>query len=207
MNGCCGNINPRWKWEKLPPPSTRPESPEEWLRETRRLGQILGAESLKVAESITDFTSDLELRATKKEVELPLRDKIPEQVLQWPKNLKREKIVQEKGREDIFDIILEITREEKKRTITTEVQVFLLNGIPFIGLPSEICVETQLELRKRSGTPFTFISSLANDFIFYILTQKIFEEGGYEPTSAIVTSDAREIIVQSALNLLDELRT
>lgn len=202
MNGCSDDINPRWKWERSEPFSTRPERPEEWLRETRRLGQILGAESLKVSESITDFNSDLRLRSVKKAVELPLREKIPEQLIRWPKVLEREEIVRRKGREDIFDGLWEVA--QGKKTITTEVQVLSLGGIPLIGLPGEVCFDIQLELRKRSGAPFTFVSSLANDFIFDLLTPEIFKEGGYEPTSAIVTEEASGIIIQYVLDILDQ---
>ena len=199
MNGCCGNINPRWIYDKPgldpPPPRVLPDKLKQRLKETKRLGNILGAEALGAAESITGLTSEVRLKSKTVEVSLPVREEFPSRMLDWMKRAK--------PGEPRYERNQRILRGEP---IVTEVQVMALDEIAVVGLPGEVFVEYQIELRRNSPYKHTFISELANDSIGYVPVPKAYEEGGYEPTVTMVAPEAGEIILQMALDVLRSLK-
>jgi neutral ceramidase len=206
MQGCCGNLNLNWIWdrpEESPiPPRRFPPEREPRLREVRRLGHILGAETLKVAEYITDLTSDVILKGARKDVEVRIREDIPERMQKGIDRIKAENKPLEPGKRGSIQNVIAAGR----KTITTEVQVFRIGNYFVVGLPSEVFNEYQIEIRKRSEVPYTFVSELANDSIAYVPTPEAYEEGGYEPQTACVAPDAGMTLVDSAIGLVKQLR-
>jgi len=206
LNGTCGNVAPRDIWFKpdSPPPLPRPSFPEDLrlaFKETERLGNVLGGEALKVAEEITDLTSDVRIRAARREVELPVRERpFPGPYLE--KRL-RETRPRQNGEEQEH---MERIRSGHK-TIQTEVQAFAINDIAIVGLPGEVFVEYGLEIKKGSGFKYTVISELANDSIGYVPTPKAYEEGGYEPTNAcFLAPEAGKRLTDAAFSALRAIR-
>jgi hypothetical protein len=199
MNGCCGDINPAWIFDQpdVSPLSPRvfPESLEERIRETRRLGQILGGEALKTLQSVTNFVSEAELKIKRSNVKLPVRKDIPENILEHIKSAK----IGEPHFEDYQRIL-------RREDVVTEIQAVQLNDTAVLGLPGEVFVEYQLEIRKYSPSKYTFISELANDSIGYVPTASAYEEGGYEPSTTVLERGAGAKLTQAALSLLRELR-
>ncbi|MCD6509491.1 MAG: neutral/alkaline non-lysosomal ceramidase N-terminal domain-containing protein [Thermoprotei archaeon] len=198
INGCCGNINPRWIWdrpdEKIPPKRTFPRELKPRLEETRRIGLMIGASALKAITTITKFTSDVRIRSALDTIKLPVRDDIPEMIKTWMKP------------HPLRDHINEIRGGAKN--IATEVQAFRIGDVALIGLPGEIFVEYQLQLKRYAseiGVNMLFISELANDTIYYVPTPRAYEEGGYEPTMAIVAPEAGDILMSKARDMLKEL--
>jgi hypothetical protein len=198
MNGCCGDINPAWTFDQPdvspPPPRVFPESLEERIGETKRLGQILGGEALKALQSITNFVSEASLKIKRSDAKLPVRKDIPENILE---RIKRVNIGEPR-----FEDYQRILRRED---VVTEIQAIKLNNMAVLGLPGEVFVEYQLEIRKNSPSKYTFISELANDSIGYVPTAKAYEEGGYEPSTTILERNAGTKLTQAAINLLREL--
>jgi hypothetical protein len=206
LQGCCGNLNLNWIWDKpqeSPMPHRRlPTEREPRMREVRRLGRILGGESLKVAETITDFKSDAVVKAARKDVEVPIREDLPERMQERVARAKEEQTPQEPGkRGSVYDAVA-----ASKKTLTTEVQVLRIGDYLIVGLPGEVFVEYQIEIRERSGAEFTFVSELANDSISYVPTPKAYEEGGYEVRSSSLAPDAGKTLVDAAIDLVGRLR-
>lgn len=199
VNGCCGNINPRWIYDKPeldpPPPRVLPDKLKQRLKETKRLGNILGAEALGAAESITGLTSEVRLKSRTVEVSLPVREEFPDRMLEWMKRAK--------PGEPRYERNQRILRGEP---IVTEVQAMALDDVAVVGLPGEVFVEYQIELRRNSLYKHTFISESANDSIGYVPVPKAYEEGGYEPTVTMVAPEAGQIISQIALDVLRSLK-
>ncbi len=197
VNGCCGNINPAWIYDRpdVSPPPQRvfPENVEERIRETRRLGQILGGEALKALQSITDFVSEANLKIKQSNVKLPVRKDIPENILE---RIRSTKIGE--PRYEHYQRIL------KREDVVTEIQAVQLNDTALLGLPGEVFVEYQLEIRRRSPIKHTFISELANDSIGYVPIANAYKEGGYEPSVTIMEHNAGMKLTQVAINLLRE---
>jgi len=200
------NLNLNWIWDKPEespmPPRRLPEELEPRLREVRRLGHILGGEALKTAEYITDFTSDVILKGARKGVEVRIREDLPERMQERVGKAEKEKKPSEQGkRGSVYDAIT-----AGKKTITTEVQVLRIGDYFIVGLPSEVFVEYQMQVRERSEAPYTFVSELANDSISYIPTPEAYEEGGYEERSSSLAPDAGKALVDGAVDLIEQLR-
>jgi neutral ceramidase len=206
LQGCCGNLNLNWIWdrpEESPmPPRRLPEEFEPRLKEVRRLGHILGGETLKTAEYITDFVSDVTLKGARKDVKVRIREDLPERMQERVDTIRQEKKPPQQGkRGSVYDAIV-----AGRGTITTEVQVLRVGDYFIVGLPSEVFVEYQMEVRERSGAPYTFVSELANDSISYVPTPEAYEEGGYEARSSSLAPDAGKSLVDGAIDLLEQLR-
>jgi neutral ceramidase len=206
LQGCCGNLNLNWIWDKpdqSPMPRRKlPVEREPRLREVRRLGRILGGETIKAAETITDFTSDAVVKAARRDVEVPIRRDLSEKMQERVAEAREEQKSLEPGkRGSVYDALA-----VGKETLRTEVQVLRIGDYFIVGLPSEVFVEFQIEIRRRSGADFTFVSELANDSISYVCTPKAYEEGGYEVRSSSLAPEAGQALVDAALELVDELK-
>lgn len=206
LQGCCGNLNLNWIWDKPEqspmPRRSLPIEREPRQREVQRLGRILGAETLKAAETITVFTSAGVVKAARKDVEVPIREDLPERMAERVTKAKEEQKSPEPGeRGSVYDALA-----AGKETLTTEVQVLRIGDSFVVGLPSEVFVEFQIEIRQRSGADFTFVSELANDSISYICTPKAYEEGGYEVRSSSLAPEAGKALVDAAIELVNNLR-
>ena len=57
-----------------------------------------------------------------------------------------------------------------------EIQVIRIGNLGFVGVPGELFVELQLDIKRRSPLKRTFVSELANGWIGYVPTKKAFEE-------------------------------
>ena len=75
-----------------------------------------------------------------------------------------------------------------------------------IGLPGEVFVEYQIELREKLPGHPVFVSELAGDSIGYLPTPAAVKEGGYEPTATYATPEAGSALVTAALNAALEMR-
>jgi neutral ceramidase len=96
--------------------------------------------------------------------------------------------------------------EQNGKPVSAEVQVFRLGDVAIVGLPGEVFVELGRAIKKESPFPVTFIVELANDNIGYIPTTEAFAQGGYEPTSSILSPGAGEKLAAKAVELLRKLK-
>ena len=88
-----------------------------------------------------------------------------------------------------------------------EVQVFRIDSEnAIVCLPAEIFVELGLAIKKASPLKNTIVISICNDRPSYIPTKKAFIEGSYEVTNSRVKPGAGELLVETAIKLLRELR-
>ena len=88
------------------------------------------------------------------------------------------------------------------------VQVIALGQqVAIVGLPGEIFVELGLAIKKGSPFPVTVIAELANGSIGYIPNRSAYAEGNYEVISARCAEGAGELLAESAVKLLHQLRT
>jgi hypothetical protein len=96
---------------------------------------------------------------------------------------------------------------ERKTEVAVEVQVFRMDSeTAIVGLPGEIFVELGLAIKKASPFKNTIVMTVCNDKTSYIPTRKAFTEGSYEVTNAVVKPGAGEMLVQTAVKLLREIK-
>lgn len=69
---------------------------------------------------------------------------------------------------------------ERGSPVETTASGLRCGEIAFIGAPGEVVSEYRAMLRERSPFPHTFLLSVVNDFIGYIPTDEIQEQGAYE---------------------------
>lgn len=94
----------------------------------------------------------------------------------------------------------------KGETIPLDVQVFRLSrDLAIVGLPGEVFVELGLAIKEASPFSSTIVIELCNDAPGYIPTHKAFAEGSYETVNSRVESGSGETLVETAVQLLEEL--
>ncbi len=201
FTGTCGDINPLVVCRDF--------------NEMKRVGTIIGAETLRVSEELKDFNSEIKLQATKenlilKSQEIPTADTLQGIIdagsqmenpdLDWQYVWAKDALKYAKAGKLSDDIPI-------------EVQVFALgNEIAFVGIPGEVFVEIGLEIKKRSPFKFTFPIECTNGCVGYMPTRAAFDEGGYEPALAFklfgiypMDIDVGEKVTSSALKMLNNL--
>lgn len=91
-------------------------------------------------------------------------------------------------------------------TLPLEVQVFRIGEeLAIVGLPGEVFVELGLAIKKASPFKTTLIIELANSHIAYVPTREAFSQGSYETVNSRLAPGGGELMVESAVRLLNEL--
>ncbi|MGQ9651350.1 MAG: neutral/alkaline non-lysosomal ceramidase N-terminal domain-containing protein [Phycisphaerae bacterium] len=91
-------------------------------------------------------------------------------------------------------------------TIPLEVQAFRLGrDLAVVTLPGEVFVEFGLAIKKASPFRTTLVVELANDVPAYIPTRQAFAEGSYETVNSRVQPGGGEMMVNAAIEILQEL--
>ena len=107
--------------------------------------------------------------------------------------------------EEYYALLYEETAGEEPKALRTELTALRVGQTALLSFPGELFVSIGLEIRARSGFPRTMILGLANGYVGYVPTAEANEAAGYEVVASRVTSDASDILVASALELLDSL--
>lgn len=195
--GAAGNIN---HWD------VRRPGPQRGLAEAQRLGEVLGSAVLKAYTHLEPL-ADVRLRAASGTLRLPIPKVTPEEVA-WSKQ-----ILAVPPRTDV-DFTLDRVKasriadtvKRQGRDIISEMQVVAVGPVAFVAVPGELFVELGRDIQQQSPFPLTFVVTLANDGLNYIPTRAAFEQGAYEPTSAIMAPGGGERIVARAVELLKQLK-
>ena len=95
----------------------------------------------------------------------------------------------------------------KGPTRPQEDQAFRLgDGLYAVGLPGEVFVETQEEIRAASGMDNLIVISYANDYPGYYCRPEAYAQGGYEAGTTPFSPDADRKLIRAALDALKEVR-
>jgi hypothetical protein len=196
-NGACGDINHVNFFSA---------DPQKGNEEARRIGTVLAGEVIKTSTRLKPVAADA-LRARREIVKLELPKFTAEE-------LQKARATAVKFGKDAppfldrvhaFKVIDVAARDGKPWEV--EVQVIALgDDIAWVALPGEIFVELGLAIKEASPFKTTIIAELANGAIGYIPTRKAFEQGNYEPISARVTPGSGELLAETAIKLLNDLK-
>lgn len=100
-----------------------------------------------------------------------------------------------------------LSLENRKSSVEVEVQAFRIDSnTVIVGLPGELFVELGLSIKKKSPFKNTIVMTVCNDKTSYIPTKKAYAEGSYEVTNSILKSGSGEMLVETALQLLNQLK-
>jgi hypothetical protein len=207
LNGTTGNLNPIRVGRTF--------------EEAEQRGTILGAEVVKVAQTI-DTSPEIELRMAKEKVELksgelPSEDELEEIIRKRKNELKASDREYDPDREIILtwaqDALKMVRRGKGIAVIPVEVQVLRLGEIVLAGIPGEVFVEIGLGIKESSPFEHTLVAGYTNGCIGYMPTRNAFQEGGYETHSAYrlygiypMDQDVAEKMVNSTLRLIDDVK-
>jgi hypothetical protein len=101
-----------------------------------------------------------------------------------------------------------ISLENQKPSVQAEVQVFRIdNETAIVGLPGELFVELGIDIKRKSPFKNTMVLTVCNNRISYIPTQKAFTEGSYEVINSIVKPGSGEMLVETAIQLLNKVKS
>lgn len=201
--GCAGNIVPIQRQG----------------RSKRQVGLSLGGCALNALQWIRT-TGQVRIRAARKSIELPLR--------RFPAPARMERQIAEAEaalaaaherkapsreiteRREALGLAGSLPqwaeRFDRRKTRTTEIQVFWLGDVPLIGLPGEVFVELGLRIKKALDADPVLVVSLSNDSAGYIPVRRAYREGGYESRVSPYAPGCGEHLVKEALALAESIR-
>jgi hypothetical protein len=173
--------------------------------ESERIGRALG-EAVAVAHPSPLGAPSLAVATTS--IDLPLQQFTPDEVAEARANFAK---IQERKLPFLTGVratkIVKVIDRHHGQPIPAQVQAVRLDrDTAIVMLPSELFVEFGLAIKKRSPFAHTMVIELANDSFGYVPTLKAFEEGNYEPTNATVRPGGGERLVETALDLLGQLK-
>jgi Neutral/alkaline non-lysosomal ceramidase, N-terminal len=98
-------------------------------------------------------------------------------------------------------------QERGSSPVEAEVQAVTIGSLAFTGWPGEIFCEHGMAVKRRSPFTPTYTIGYANGSIGYVPTAAAYQEGGYEPESALLLDDhAGEVLVDETVALLEGLK-
>lgn len=194
--GPCADVN---HWD-----ITKPGPQIGYEQMTKPVGEKLGASFLKTVPELRNHGEALAVGS--KVIQVPLQT-YSEMDLEWAKNYvdtDGSGLVKARVRKILM---LEELRLKYGDTLPLEVQVFRLNDeTAIVALPGQIFVELGLALKENSPFRNTLILTLANSHEDCIPLRKAYTEGSYEIVYSLVESGGGEMLIETALTLLNEIK-
>lgn len=181
-------------------------TPQKGDKEAARIGTVLAAEVLKTYTRMTEVPA-AEIRVASRIVPLPAV-KLTDADLAWARSIESE--YGKPGQAPFYDLvrafkILELGKRNGQ-PIDAEVQVLTVGTtLAFVGLPGEIFVELGTAIKQASPFAQTAVISLANGAIGYVPDRKAYAQGAYEVVSARPEEGSGELLVNAAVDLVNEL--
>lgn len=95
-----------------------------------------------------------------------------------------------------------IARDLQKWQTCTIQRLSFSESVHILSFPSEPCVEYQLYAQSLVPEQFVACAAYGNGIYFYIPTEKMFKEGGYEPSASVTTPKIEKIFKHAIKHLL-----
>ncbi|MDD4108708.1 MAG: neutral/alkaline non-lysosomal ceramidase N-terminal domain-containing protein [Prolixibacteraceae bacterium] len=194
--GPCADVN---HWD-----ITKPGPQAGYESATRTTGEKMAAGFLEKYPGLTTQTPSLEVAG--KIIEVPLQT-YSKMDLEWAESYAdsaASAIVKARIRKILT---LKELRKEQGETLPLEIQVFRLNDeTALVALPGQIFTELGLALKEASPFKNTLIITLANSHEDCIPLRKAYPEGSYEIIYSLVESGGGEMLIDTAISLLNEIK-
>lgn len=227
FNGACGNINPAWIEQRFDEVyrvgSIVGAKAAALSQELRPLGVNYQAANIRWDE-FTDKTvsagrlvGESGLRAVTRTVQMPYRSGASDAEIETLIGVlegglqglaageARRRLLARLTAARMDRVTLMRTRD-KGPFRDEEVQAFRLGeGLFAVCLPGEVFVETQEEIRERSGLEDLLVITYANDYPGYFCRPEAFAQGGYEAGVTPFAAAADGILIDTAVSVLQEV--
>jgi hypothetical protein len=194
--GACGNINHRdvfWK------------DNQKSINEAFRIATVLAGAVNRSWDDLKPLASGpIQMRS--EIVKLPLAPVTDEDVARANEVVKRLNDPKTSFMDQVKAFQVLDIQKRNGRPLEVEVQVVSIGSdVAFVSLPGEVFVELGISIKKASPFPYTMIVELANGSIGYIPNKSAYPEGNYEVVSARCSPGSGEMIVASAVRLLNQM--
>ena len=171
---------------------------------TRPVGEKLAGRLLEEFQRFANTGASFAVRS--KVIEVPLQ-MYSEMDLEWAKNYSDPQASSLIGARIRKILLLEKLRQKYGDMLPMEVQVFRIdNETAIIALPGQIFVELGLAIKKASPFKNNILITLANSHEDCIPLKKAYTEGSYEIVYSLVESGGGEMLSETALSLLNEIK-
>jgi neutral ceramidase len=192
-NGCCGNINHT-----------------DYISGKRPNTLEIGT---RLADAATVAWPDLKAvqthapRACLMSVNLPRR-KFSDAAIAKANDIASRMMTENLGTVPMAEAVCILETVQKKDVpLQGDVQVISFSDdVAIVALPGEIFVELGLAIKKASPFKHTFIAELANGSIGYVPNREAYPQGNYEIVSARGEAGTGELLVETALKLLHDIK-
>lgn len=161
-----------------------------------RFSKILGAKVALAALKGEATTPDI--RCTSSRLSMPLRAPRPSE-LEWAEKMLAQDDIPTKERIAANEIFRLRDLQREVETVELEIQVMRIGESAILTVPCEVFCEIGLALKKMSELDHAMISALTNGYEGYMITEKAYENGGYEAQAAFsskLTQHAGELLIQ-----------
>lgn len=171
-----------------------------------RAGAIVAASALW-AWNEAEFMDAVAIASAMEEVTLDARTPATEEELAKAQEIEDRLEAGERVRmgERSFQRRVRRFEQEPPTPRDTLVQALRIGDLAIVSAPGEFFVELGLEIKRRSPFEQTMVLELANDSVGYIPTLQAFEQGAYEANSSRYQPGVGEMIVETAVGLLEQL--
>jgi hypothetical protein len=180
--------------------------------ETRRLGQILAGEAMRVLQGI-ETTPEISVKSFSREVELPTRrfpsvEEAERRLAAESMRLERLKAAGASYGETRSAYaakfgatrVVDYARRQLPPTVTSEVGLVWLGETPIAILPSETFARIGMDVKAALGER-TIVLGYSNDSLGYLVPPEEEKRGGYEVNTALLSSAASEILREAVIGL------
>jgi hypothetical protein len=144
---------------------------------------LLGDRILEAEKRLPPAQPDVSLQLDSTFVETPLKPG-----LEWPRELARYLRSDTTG----------------KPIIRLPIRFLRMNDTAVWTAPVELFSEIAMEIRMKSPVRQTFYFGYTNGWFGYLPTAKAFAEGGYEPTTSVLTDSAESDLTSHVLRFLSQ---
>jgi neutral ceramidase len=194
--GTCGNINHI---------DVSKKEPYKGFDVAEKLGDRIGETVLADVPNLTPINQPA-LAVRSKTLMLPLQTVTPHKVA-------AARVILDRLRDTNIDFYAKVRAvkavdlAQRGTNYPMEIQVFRLGSdTAIVCLPAEIFVEFGLAIKAASPFKQTMVIALANDRPCYVPTLKAFTEGGYEVINSRVKAGGGEIMEETAIKMLNDLK-
>jgi len=167
------------------------------------VGSTLAGDVKSALKKMT-FRNKIKLTTRSQTVSLPFRKITEEEISGTVRGAQRfiDPAIYDRGIPALVEKI------KKRGCQLAQVQALFLDEYVFVGIPAELFVELGLKIKEKAYPSHALVVGLANGIVGYVPHREAFKRGGYETTfftTSKLAPDAGDILVETALNILDDI--
>ncbi len=179
----------------------------------RFVGRAIAGTILQVYDKVHYVDVD-ELKIASKYIEIPSNMPTPDEM----PLAKHYKQLHEEGRDDeipfkamqlttaVADAVRKCRLENGPEYFRIRLTAVKIGPVAYLGIPGEPFTDIGVEIKKAEGWNLIMPTALTNGNIGYFPMKSAYDEGGYEAKTSNFKAGVAEIIIENAIQLLNEIK-